>query len=103
MRRFMLLYAGYDPDNYRGHRYHEFKRETLNEAKEEVYDFLDTWIRQGWVRALWEIRLIEIGGTGYDSGCRLFDTRHEGDRNESEYNYSIVNFFLNDEENEFSN
>lgn len=98
MRRFILLYATYDPANYSGHRYHDFERETLTEAKEEVYDLLDSWARQGWVRSLWEIRLIEIGGRGYDSGCRLFDTRAEGDRNEAEYDYSMVNFFLADEE-----
>jgi hypothetical protein len=92
----------YDPDNYRGHRSHDFQRETLSEAKEEVYDYLDSWGRQGWVRALWEIRLVEIGGRGYDSGCRIFDTRSEDKRSDSEYDYSIVKFFLNDEEDEFT-
>lgn len=103
MRKFVLLWIGCNPDAYVGHRIHDFQRETLNEAKEEVYDFLDTWMRHGWLRGNWEIRLLEIGGNGYDSGYRLFDNRDAPHRNEREYDYSMVNFFLNDEEDEFAN
>lgn len=59
MKRYTLLYCLYDPDNYRGHRVHDFEAKDETSARALVKEFLERLPTTEQV----EFRLIEQAST----------------------------------------
>lgn len=82
MARYLLAYCPYDPENYRGHRFHNLEAQDFTAAKAEARKFLDDY----WVGTNWEFRLIELGPQTSD--YRLWDTRDKPNQRERDYTTS---------------
>lgn len=85
--RYVLLWCTSNPDTYYGHRVEDIRADSLEEAKEKAYDFLD----RHWVKAHWEFRLLGLDD-GHDSGSRVWDTRPDADWTHDN-DYQVVTYW----------
>lgn len=68
LKRYLLMYCFYDPDNYVGHRIKDIKASSMAEAEQKAHELLNKL----WIRTNFEYRIVEYVE---DQGYRVFDTR----------------------------